>query len=91
MQWVQRIETSDRIVLSKSQWDRLELCFLALFRLPEEAIADIREEMQYKIEFYSDLALYDARRLPALESPSVQVKVNPATTRPPFYLPIVED
>ena len=89
-QWSQQIQTSDR-TLSQSQWDRLELCFLALFRLPDEALTDVKEEMEYKIQFYSDLAAYDARRSPAIEPPSVLVKVNPATTRPPFYLPLVED
>jgi hypothetical protein len=64
---------------------------LALFRLPDEALADIREDMEYKIQFYEELAEYDARQSPALESPSVKVRANPATTRPPFYLPIVED
>lgn len=90
MQCVQRIQTTDS-AFSQSQWDRLELCFLALFGLPDEALADIRNEMEYKIQFYNELAEYDARQSPALESPSVQVKVNPAKTRPPFYLPIVED
>lgn len=64
---------------------------MALFRLPDEALTDIKEEMEYKVQFYSDLAAYDAERSPTLEPPSIPVKVNPATARPPFYLPIIED
>lgn len=78
-------------MLSQSQWDRLELCYLALFRLPDEALADMKEEMEYKIQYYQELADYDARRSLAIDPPSVQVKVNPATTRPPFYIPLIED
>ena len=78
-------------MVPQSLTDRLELCYLALFGLPSEVIADIREEMEYKIQFYRDLADYDAKQKPAIEPPSVLVKVNKATTRPPFYLPLNDD
>lgn len=90
LQWRQRIETSD-VVLSQSQWDRLELCYLALFRLPHEALVDIKEEMEYKIQYYKELAEYDASREPALDPPSVRARVNKTTTRPLFYLPLNDD
>lgn len=90
MQWVQRIQTSDS-VFSQSQWDRLELCFFALFCLPDEALIDIKEEMEYKIQFYQELAEYDVLQRPAIKSPSLQARVNRAKTRPPFYLPLDDD
>jgi len=90
LQWKRRIETSD-VVLSQSQLDRLELCYLALFRLPNEALIDIKEEMEYKIQYYEELAAYDASRGPALEPPSLQARVNKAATRPLFYLPLNDD
>ena len=78
-------------MLSQSQWDRLELCYFALFRLPDEALADIKEEMEYKIQFYQELAEHDLLQKPAIKSPSLQAKVNSVTIRPPFYLPLNDD
>ena len=78
-------------MLSQSQWDRLELCYFALFRLPDEALADIKEEMEYKIQFYQELAEYDVLQRPEIKSPSLQAKVNRASTRPPFYLPLSDE
>ncbi|MDE2635979.1 MAG: hypothetical protein OXI30_06405 [Chloroflexota bacterium] len=78
-------------MLSQSQWDRLELCFFALFRLPDEALADIKEEMEYKIQYYQELADYDAVKLPAIAPPSRRGRVNEAKTRPSFYLPLNDD
>ena len=78
-------------MLSQSQWDRLELCYFALFRLPDEALADIKEEMKYKIQHYQELADYDARQRMPIKPPSVKARVKDATTRPLFYLPLNDD
>lgn len=90
LQRVRRIQTTDS-AFSQSHWDRLELCYLALFWLPSEALADIKEEMEYKIQYYQELADYDARKQPAIKPPSLRGRVNEATTRPTFYLPLNDD
>ena len=89
-QWARRIQTTDS-AFSQSQWDRLELCYLALFWLPSEALSDIKEEMEYKIQYHQELAAYDARKQPAIKPPSLQGRVKEATTRPTFYLPLNDD
>ena len=61
---------------------------MALFRLPNEALVDIKEEMEYKIQYYQELADYDALKRPAIEPPRTRARVNKAITRPLFYLPL---
>ena len=90
MRWRVQIETSDS-VLSESLWARLYLCYLALEWLPDEALADIFEEMEYKIQYYRDLAASEARRMPVLQTPVTRASVGETGTRPPFFLPLVED
>lgn len=77
--------------LSFSLRERIWICYLALFELPEEAISDIREEMEYKLQYYKELAEYDASQSSTLAPQSVQVKVNKAVTRPLFYLPLNDE
>lgn len=71
--------------------DRLLICQLALFQLPEEALSDIREEIEYKIQYYQELADYDALHSTPIKPPSVRARVKDATTRPVFYLPLIDD
>lgn len=71
--------------------DRLLICQLALFQLPEEALSDIREEIEYKIQYYQELADYDALHGTPIKPPSVRARVKEATTRPVFYLPLIDD
>ena len=90
MQWFRSIQTTDS-AFSQTQWDRLELCYWALFFLPNEALYDIRQEMEYKIRYYQELAEYDAKRGTPINPPRVKAKVRKAITRPVFYLPLSDD
>ena len=88
--WYQKLQATD----SKGTFllrDRLSICQLALFQLPEEALSDIKEEMEYKIRYYRELAEYDAEQREPTEMPRMRARVNKPTTRPPFYLPIYDD
>ena len=88
--WYQKLQATE----SKGSYalrDRLSICQLALFQLPDEALSDIREEMEYKIQYYQELAEYDAMQSESVQPPSLQARVNKATTRPQFYLPIYDD
>ena len=88
--WYQKLQTTDSKG-NNALRDRLSICQLALFQLPEEALSDIREEMEYKIKYYQELAEYDAESSEPVQLPSIQVRVNKVTTRPPFYLPLYDD
>jgi len=88
--WYQKLQATD----SKGSYplrDRLSICQLALFQLPEEALSDIKAEMEYKIWYYRKLAENDANRSEPVQLPSRKARVNKATTRPQFYLPIYDD
>lgn len=88
--WYQKLHITDSRG-HHSLRDRLSICQLALFQLPEEALSDIKEEMEYKIQYYQELADYDARKQPAIKPPSLRGRVNEASTRPTFYLPLNDD
>lgn len=90
--WYQKLQTTDSTG-SHSLRDRLSICQLALFQLPEEALSDIKEEMLYKIQWHKELANYDAeaRLSEAVKPPTLNVVVKKAVTRPPFYLPVNDD
>ena len=88
--WYQKLQATD----SKGNYalrDRLSICQLALFQLPEEALSDIRAEMEYKVRYYQELAEYDAESSEPVQLPRLKARVNKATTRPQFYLPVYDD
>lgn len=88
--WYQKLQATD----SKGNYtlrDRLSICQLALFQLPEEALSDIKEEIEYKIQFYQEQADYDAWQSTPIKPPSMKARVKDATTRPVFYLPLNDD
>lgn len=88
--WYQKLQTTD----TRGNYalrDRLSICQLALFQLPEEALSDIKEEMEYKIRYYQELAEYDAESREPAQMPRFRARVNKPTTRPPFWLPIYDD
>ena len=90
MRWYQKMQATDSTGTHTLR-DRLTICQLALFQLPEEALADIKEEMEYKIQFYNEIAEYDARQRKSINPPRMKAKVRKATTRPVFYLPLIDD
>ena len=88
--WYQKLQITDSTE-NFSLRDRLSICQLALFQLPEEALSDIKEEMLYKIRWYKELAEYDASHQSTIRPRSLQARVKKATTRPPFYLPLNDE
>lgn len=88
--WYQKLHITDSRG-HQSLRDRLSICQLALFQLPEVALSDIKEEMEYKIRYYRELAEYDAQSREPIQLPSLKARVNRATTRPQFYLPVYDD
>lgn len=88
--WYQKLQTTDSKG-TNSLRDRLTICQLALFQLPEQAVSGIREEMEYKIRYYQELAEYDAMSNEPVEQSRLRARVNKATTRPSFYLPLNDD
>lgn len=88
--WYQNLLSTDTR-LSSSVQTRLSICYLALFELPEEALSDIKDEVLYKIQWYKELAEYEANKKPAISPPRVTVTVRETKTRPPFYLPYDEE
>ncbi len=88
--WNQRLQTTDSN-LSASLRDRFSICYLALFELPEEALSDIREEILYKVQWYQELAEYEAQKKPAVNAPRLKVRLRETRTRPQFYLPADDD
>ncbi len=89
MQWRQNLSKTDSVI-APSLNERLAICYLA-FKLPPEALADIKEEMLDKIQWYKELAEYDDNSHPVAELPAVNVVLEKAITRPPFYVPFDED
>lgn len=90
MPWSQNLRKTETVSLPSLR-ERLWICYLTLFELPEEGLSDIRDEILYKIQWYNDLAAYEVQRKPALEPPEVTVTVNKSVTRPPFYLPLDDE
>lgn len=88
--WYQNLQTTNSR-RNYSLRERLSICELALFSLPEEALEDIKQEMEYKIRFYKELADYDSLQKPDVKTPTLTVKVNEVRIRPPFYLPLDEE